>query len=114
MYYRVISSSLMHALIFLLALSQDRPQVVIQNPNAEAIFDLGGGSFVSFKLKNGLNPLRWLGPADEKAINRPMAHFLCLDRWGQPSFSAVNALRRTPLPGGRYFWQAFRERPLHV
>ena len=76
----------MHALIFLLALSQDRPQVVIQNPTAEAIFDLGGGSFVSFKLKDKpLNPLRWLGPADEKALNRPMAHFLCLDRWGQPS-----------------------------
>jgi len=76
----------MQALILLLTLTaQDRPQVVIQNLNAEATFDLGGGSFVSFKMKNGLNPLRWLGPADVNATNRPMAHFLCLDRWGQPS-----------------------------
>jgi len=34
---------------------------------------------------DGLNPLRWIGPADENAVLRPMAHFLCLDRWGQPS-----------------------------
>ena len=46
-----------------------RPQVVIQNPTAEAVFDLGGGSFGSFKLKDKpLNPLRGLGPTDEKAI----------------------------------------------
>lgn len=75
----------MHAFVLLLALAQQRPQVVIQNPNAEAVFDLGGGSFTSFKLKDGLNPLRWLGPGDEAKANRPMAHFLCLDRWGQPS-----------------------------
>lgn len=67
-------------------LAQDRPQAVLANRTAEAIFDLGGGSFVSFKLKDGgLNPLRWLGPGDATAANRPMAHFLCLDRWGQPS-----------------------------
>jgi hypothetical protein len=67
-------------------LAQDRPQVILTNPAAEAIFDLGGGSFVSFRLKDAeLNPLRWLGPGDDKAANRPMAHFLCLDRWGPPS-----------------------------
>ncbi len=76
----------MHALLLFLTLAaQDRPQVVVSNDKAEAAFDLGGGSFVSFKLKNGLNPLRWLGPGDETKPNRPMAHFLCLDRWGQPS-----------------------------
>lgn len=65
---------------------QERPQVILRNPAAEAIFDLGGGSFTSFKLqKQGLNPLRWLGPADANVANRPMAHFLCLDRWGAPS-----------------------------
>jgi hypothetical protein len=78
-------------LIVLLALlAQDRPRVVVSNAAAEAVFDLGGGSFVSFKLKqNPINPLRWLGPADENAINRPMAHFLCLDRWGQPSDAEI-------------------------
>ncbi len=80
----------MHPFLFLLALLQDRPQVIIQNPAAEAVFDLGGGSLVSFQLKSQpLNPLRWLGPGDEKATNRPMAHFLCLDRWGQPSDSEL-------------------------
>lgn len=77
----------MHLFLAALALlTQDRPTVIVTNPAAEAVFDLGGGSFVSFKLKGGgLNPLRWLGPGDSAAVNRPMAHFLCLDRWGQPS-----------------------------
>jgi hypothetical protein len=79
----------MHALVFLLALAQDRPQHVISSDKAEAIFDLQGGSFVSFKLKGGINPLRWLGPGDVNATNRPMAHFLCLDRWGQPSDAEI-------------------------
>jgi hypothetical protein len=73
-------------LVLVALLAQDRPQVIIDNPVSTAVFDLQGGSFVSFRLKQkDLNPLRWLGPADEKAVNRPMAHFLCLDRWGQPS-----------------------------
>lgn len=77
----------MHAFLATLVLiAQDRPQVILTNPAAQAVFDLGGGSFVSFRLKDAeLNPLRWLGPADSNAVNRPMAHFLCLDRWGQPS-----------------------------
>ncbi|MBY0503699.1 MAG: hypothetical protein K2X03_07310 [Bryobacteraceae bacterium] len=80
----------MQSLLLLLTLAaQERPQVTVQNPAAEAVFDLNGGSFVSFKFKNGLNPLRWLGPADTKATYRPMAHFLCLDRWGQPSDAEV-------------------------
>lgn len=77
----------MHALIAVMVLiAQDRPQVVLANREAEAVFDLGGGSFVSFRLKEaGPNPLRWIGPRDTEAANRAMAHFLCLDRWGQPS-----------------------------
>lgn len=76
-------------------LSQDRPQIVLTNSVVEAIFDLGGGSFVSFQLKEQrLNPLRWLGPGDEAAANRPMAHFLCLDRWGPPG----EAERRNGMP----------------
>lgn len=62
-----------------------RPTAAIQNGAAEAVFDLGGGSLVTFRLKGGLNPLAWIGPADRNVENRPMAHFLCLDRWGQPS-----------------------------
>lgn len=62
-----------------------RPVSEIRTNTAEAVFDLGGGSLVSFRLKGGLNPLSWIGPADKNIVNRPMAHFLCLDRWGQPS-----------------------------
>src|SRR6185312_2272786 len=63
-----------------------RRTVVVESPAATVFMDLGGGSIVDFHLSGGgLNPLRWLGPADENAALRPMAHFLCLDRWGQPS-----------------------------
>ena len=62
-----------------------RPVTEIRSAAAEAVFDLGGGSLVTFKLNGGLNPLAWLGPADKDTKLRPMAHFLCLDRWGQPS-----------------------------
>src|ERR1700680_1910558 len=63
-----------------------RPTVVLESPSAKLVIDLGGGSIVDFHLApGGLNPLRWIGPADENAVLRPMAHFLCLDRWGQPS-----------------------------
>ncbi len=81
----------MHTLVLFVAImSQERPQAVLTNPTAEAIFDLGGGSFVSFRLKKpDVNPLRWLGPDDEKLANRPMAHFLCLDRWGAPSEAEI-------------------------
>jgi hypothetical protein len=67
------------------ALAQARPEVTISGGGAEAVFDIGGGSLTVFRLSGGLNPLRWLGPADQNAALRPMAHFLCLDRWGQPS-----------------------------
>src|SRR5450432_2240717 len=63
-----------------------RPAVVLESPAAKLVVDLGGGSIVDFHLAaGGLNPLRWIGPADESAVLRPMAHFVCLDRWGQPS-----------------------------
>lgn len=85
----------MHLLALFALLAQERPQVVLTNQAAEATFDLGGGSFVSFRFKDGgVNPLRWLGPGDDKAANRPMAHFLCLDRWGPPS----DAERRQGMP----------------
>ena len=63
-----------------------RPSVVLESPAAKLVIDLGGGSIVDFHLASGgSNPLRWIGPADESAVLRPLAHFVCLDRWGQPS-----------------------------
>ncbi|MFM7320014.1 MAG: hypothetical protein ACKO5K_00640, partial [Armatimonadota bacterium] len=63
----------------------DRPLVRLRTEHAEAVFDLGGGSLVDFHATGSVNPLGWLAPDDRDAANRPMAHFLCCDRWGQPS-----------------------------
>src|SRR5215467_8756818 len=83
-----------------------RSTVVVESPAATVLIDLGGGSIVDFHLAGGgLNPLRWLGPADANATLRPMAHFLCLDRWGQPS----EAERRNGMPfhgeASRVLWK---------
>jgi hypothetical protein len=60
--------------------------VRLESRTATVAIDLGGGSIVDFHLAGGgLNPLRWLSPDDETKAARPMAHFLCLDRWGPPS-----------------------------
>jgi hypothetical protein len=68
------------------SLHDGRPAAVYETTAAKLVIDLGGGSIVDFRLaKDGLNPLRWLGPGHEKLTLRPMAHFVCLDRWGQPS-----------------------------
>ncbi len=66
------------------ALAQ-RPVTTIEGQVARVGIDRAGGSIVRFELKDqGLNPLKWNsdGPG---ADPRAMAHFLCLDRWGQPS-----------------------------
>jgi hypothetical protein len=53
---------------------------------------------VDFHLGGGLNPLRWLGPGDADKALRPMAHFLCLDRWGPPT--AAELRNRMPFHVG--------------
>ena len=63
-----------------------RRAVRLESQTATLVIDLGGGSIVDFHLSSGgLNPLRWLGPGDADKALRPMAHFLCLDRWGPPT-----------------------------
>lgn len=62
-----------------------RRVIALEGRVANLVVDLGGGSITDFHLRNqGLNPLQW-GSKAETAEPRPMAHFLCLDRWGQPS-----------------------------
>ncbi len=66
-------------------LVEGRRSVVLEGSQARLVVDILGGSIVDFHLaEHGLNPLRWAnnGPSDEP---RSMSHFLCLDRWGQPS-----------------------------
>lgn len=62
-----------------------RPTLRLESPTAAVMIDLGGGSIVDFHLAGGINPLHWVAPGDENKPIRPMAHFLCLDRWGAPS-----------------------------
>ena len=63
-----------------------RRTVRLETKAATLVIDLGGGSIVDFHLgSGGLNPLRWLAPDDADKAFRPMAHFLCLDRWGPPT-----------------------------
>jgi hypothetical protein len=62
-----------------------RRSVVLDGKAAQLVIDIGGGSIVDFHFKDQpLNPLTW-DPEGEKPGLRPMGHFLCLDRWGQPS-----------------------------
>ncbi len=66
-----------------------RQSLVLEGAKASLAIDILGGSFVDFRLNHvDLNPLVWAndGPANEA---RSMSHFLCLDRWGQPSAAEV-------------------------
>jgi hypothetical protein len=67
------------------AAAQGRPLAKLSNAQASVTVDLLGGSIVGFQLgANGVNPLVWANdPKPGEA--KPMSHFLCLDRWGQPS-----------------------------
>ncbi|MEZ5391872.1 MAG: hypothetical protein R2724_03115 [Bryobacterales bacterium] len=67
------------------AQAQVRPAFTASNDHASVTVDLLGGSIVDFRLAGGdLNPLVWSNDA-KPAEAKPMSHFLCLDRWGQPS-----------------------------
>ena len=72
-----------------------RRSVVLEGRQARLVVDILGGSIVDSHLtSHGLNPLRW---ANDGPLNQPrsMSHFLCLDRWGQPS----EAERDNGMPG---------------
>ncbi|MBI3208506.1 MAG: hypothetical protein HYZ37_06350 [Candidatus Solibacter usitatus] len=70
---------------FAFSIFAQRPVTTIQNAIARVEMDRAGGSIVRFEFKaNALNPLVWSNKG-EGVEPRPMSHFLCLDRWGQPS-----------------------------
>src|SRR5262245_20486959 len=87
----MITLILLAALLYAVASSQaqtvikGRRVLELEGRAARLVVDLGGGSITDFHLRSrGLNPLQW-GSKEETPEPRPMAHFLCLDRWGQPS-----------------------------
>jgi hypothetical protein len=59
-------------------------RITLETPAARMSWELGGGGLVDFHLKpEGLNPFTWEQKSPEPA--HPRGHFLCMDRWGQPS-----------------------------
>jgi hypothetical protein len=63
-----------------------RATLVLETTSAKLVVDLGGGSISDFHLAgHALNPLTWDSQSTDAESPRPMGHFLCLDRWGQPS-----------------------------
>jgi hypothetical protein len=64
----------------------NRPSMRLSNTSASVTFDLLGGGLVDFRIPavQSINPFTWEsqgGPMEA----RPRGHFLCMDRWGQPS-----------------------------
>ena len=65
---------------------EGRDLVELENKRAKVIVDLGGGSIVDFNIKgHELNPLNWNYPEKKDTEPRRIGHFICFDRWGQPS-----------------------------
>ncbi len=63
-----------------------RKQVVLEGKSALVSVDVAGGSIVDFHLRDQkLNPLTWNYPEKGDLKPRTIGHFVCFDRWGQPS-----------------------------
>lgn len=102
------TAALLHATAFCLTAvwAQTRPSLTLQTESARAVIDLHGGSIIRFELREApLNPLVW-NEAGAGLEPRPMGHFLCLDRWGQPS--PAEAKNGMPFHGEatRVIWKA--------
>ena len=66
-----------------------RRSLVLEGKVAQLVVDLAGGSITDFHLMSqGLSPINWGAVANSTAPH-PMGHFLCLDRWGQPSDAEI-------------------------
>jgi hypothetical protein len=87
--YRFMQPCILILLTFSAAYAQTmvngRPALVLETKSAKMVLELGGGSVSDFHLPdNPMNPLTWTSKGDP-SVPRLMGHFLCLDRWGQPS-----------------------------
>ena len=65
---------------------EGRKLLKLEGPKASVTYDLAGGSMADFhRIKEGVNPFTWNRPEKGDTAPRPMDHFICFDRWGQPS-----------------------------
>ena len=83
----------------------DYEHILLKGDAAQVTIAVDGGAIADFHLgSDGLNPLSWKegGEAAQKPLWR--GHFLCLDRWGEPS--AAEAKNGMPFHGeaSRYPW----------
>jgi hypothetical protein len=63
-----------------------RKQIILTGKAASVSVDAAGGSIVDFHfLDQKLNPFTWNYPEKGDTKPRTMGHFICFDRWGQPS-----------------------------
>lgn len=68
------------------AWGQNRPELTLEGDVVTITMDLGGGAISSFRFTDdGLNPFTWNSPEPGAVDPQPMGHFICFDRWGQPS-----------------------------
>ncbi|MFC1607740.1 hypothetical protein ACFL47_07190 [Candidatus Latescibacterota bacterium] len=98
---RLLMKKMLHTLTLtaLLAVSQTvaaqigltgRPQVVLEGKAAVMSIDVAGGAIADFHLAgSSINPLNWNHPERGVTEPKPMGHFICFDRWGQPSKSEL-------------------------
>ena len=63
-----------------------RNLVTLEGKTAIVRYDTGGGALVDFHLSSqNINPFTWNHPEKGNRDPHPMGHFICFDRWGQPS-----------------------------
>ncbi len=63
-----------------------RDHIVLETSAARVGVDLGGGAIFQFqRAGDSINPLSWNHPERGVTDPQPMGHFICFDRWGQPS-----------------------------
>lgn len=63
-----------------------RRSVVLDGEVAQLVVATDGGGIADFHLQGqGLNPLSWEEQGEGRAVPPWRGHFLCLDRWGEPS-----------------------------
>ncbi len=91
------------------SLVDGRRSVVLEGQAARVVIDLLGGSIVRFERKDlALNPLVFSNTGSVSEA-RPMGHFLCLDRWGQPSDAEVKNGMPYHGEATRVEWKVLRE-----
>ena len=90
--------------------STDFEHILLKGDAAEVVIAVDGGAIADFHLgDDGLNPLGWKEEGEAAQSPPWRGHFLCLDRWGEPS--AAEAANGMPFHGeaSRLRWSVTSE-----